>query len=301
MGRSTARVLDDRDFVKEPEAAARRAWESTGRCIAPNGALMRAAASGIRGKSFAASDAALFARATHADPRSTAACVAVAVAVAALLEGESAQGAGDFHSIAAEAFAAAVAYLPTEQQLGPAPEPNWACSLCTLENPAKVERCAACGGPRPAAGSSAVNAGFGVSWTAREAASLAYCRATALEELRWALFRNDAELVASKALVLDESKTLGYVMTCLAAAFDALYEALRRRGSSSADVIFCDILHRMTMAGGDADTNAAVAGALVGCALGQDALPRAWLELTPHKDWLERHIAAVCRASGGAS
>lgn len=46
--RSTARVLDEPDFLRAPHAAARRAWDVTGRCMAPNGALMRAAATGLR-------------------------------------------------------------------------------------------------------------------------------------------------------------------------------------------------------------------------------------------------------------
>eukprot|EP00438_Fugacium_kawagutii_P019292 Skav217195 [mRNA] locus=scaffold557:176217:181265:- [translate_table: standard] len=46
---STARVLDDSAFVQDPHGAARRAWDALGRCMAPNGALMRAAATGLRG------------------------------------------------------------------------------------------------------------------------------------------------------------------------------------------------------------------------------------------------------------
>ena len=41
---------------------------------------------------------------------------------------------------------------------------------------------------------------------------------------------------------------------------------------------------------GDADTNGAVAGALLGCKLGASQLPESWLNGLAHKDWLDRHI-----------
>ena len=42
--------------------------------------------------------------------------------------------------------------------------------------------------------------------------------------------------------------------------------------------------------GGDADTNGAVAGALLGCKLGASALPATWLNELKYKDWLDGHI-----------
>ncbi|CAE7328645.1 unnamed protein product [Symbiodinium natans] len=91
MGRSTARVLDEPFFLERPADAARRAWDLLGRCVAPNGALMRAAASGLRGPAHAAEDAKVFAEVTHADPRSTAACVAIAVLIASMIQREDGQ------------------------------------------------------------------------------------------------------------------------------------------------------------------------------------------------------------------
>ena len=41
---------------------------------------------------------------------------------------------------------------------------------------------------------------------------------------------------------------------------------------------------------GDADTNGAVAGALLGCKLGASKLPDSWLDGLKHKDWLDGHI-----------
>jgi len=42
---------------------------------------------------------------------------------------------------------------------------------------------------------------------------------------------------------------------------------------------------------GDADTNGAVAGALLGCKLGASELPDSWRDGLKHKDWLDGHIS----------
>ena len=41
---------------------------------------------------------------------------------------------------------------------------------------------------------------------------------------------------------------------------------------------------------GDADTNGAVAGALLGCKLGYNRLPDTWLNDLFHKDWLDERL-----------
>lgn len=43
--------------------------------------------------------------------------------------------------------------------------------------------------------------------------------------------------------------------------------------------------------GGDADTNCAVAGALLGCKLGVSKIPDSWLKGLCHKEWLDKQIA----------
>jgi hypothetical protein len=44
------------------------------------------------------------------------------------------------------------------------------------------------------------------------------------------------------------------------------------------------------MAGGDADTNCAVAGSLLGAYLGVEALPSQWIDGLAHRQWLERKV-----------
>ena len=47
------------------------------------------------------------------------------------------------------------------------------------------------------------------------------------------------------------------------------------------------------MAGGDADTNCAVAGSLLGAYLGVEALPAQWLNGLARREWLERKVEAA--------
>ena len=46
-------------------------------------------------------------------------------------------------------------------------------------------------------------------------------------------------------------------------------------------------LEAIVFEAGDADTNGAVAGALLGCKLGLSALPSSWLNKLLHKKWLD--------------
>ncbi|KAM7442120.1 hypothetical protein ABFA07_008860 [Porites harrisoni] len=80
-------------------------------------------------------------------------------------------------------------------------------------------------------------------------------------------------------LQLDESVKIGYTYKCMGAGF----WALRQNNFRTA-------LEAIAYEGGDADTNGAVAGALLGCKLGSSALPPTWLKGLKHKGWLDGHI-----------
>ncbi|XP_077977964.1 ADP-ribosylarginine hydrolase Tri1-like [Glandiceps talaboti] len=80
-------------------------------------------------------------------------------------------------------------------------------------------------------------------------------------------------------LKLDEPGEIGYTYKCLGAGFWALRQK-DYRGALTA----------IAKEGGDADTNGAVAGALLGCNVGYDKLPTSWRDELRHKGWLDKMV-----------
>ncbi|XP_067683812.1 ADP-ribosyl-[dinitrogen reductase] glycohydrolase-like [Haliotis asinina] len=95
-----------------------------------------------------------------------------------------------------------------------------------------------------------------------------------------------------KDLELCEERKIGYTYKCLGCGFWALKQKDFRKA-----------LQTIVMEGGDADTNGAVAGALLGCKLGMPALPVSWVSKLIHKDWLdeklERFLKILVRIKDG--
>ncbi|KAL4226883.1 hypothetical protein ACF0H5_014861 [Mactra antiquata] len=79
-----------------------------------------------------------------------------------------------------------------------------------------------------------------------------------------------------KDLDLDETGKQHYTYKALGAGF----WALRRKD-------FRQAIQDIVLEGGDSDANAAVAGALLGCKLGLDAIPMSWIEPLKHRAWLD--------------
>mmetsp|Transcript_62115 Transcript_62115/g.201402 ORF Transcript_62115/g.201402 Transcript_62115/m.201402 type:complete len:287 (+) Transcript_62115:1014-1874(+) len=88
------------------------------------------------------------------------------------------------------------------------------------------------------------------------------------------------------ALVLDETRKIGYTFKCLGAGLWALRSAAG----------FRETLNTLIYEAGDADTNGTVAGALLGCRLGYSQLPRDWIEGMPYHSWLEAQVQKVLLA-----
>jgi ADP-ribosylglycohydrolase len=81
-----------------------------------------------------------------------------------------------------------------------------------------------------------------------------------------------------KLLELDKPGTIGYVFKCLGSAMYALKNI---NGDFKSTIV------SIVSECGDADTNAAVVGALLGAYCGYSKLPLDWLEALPHKKWLD--------------
>jgi flagellar biosynthesis GTPase FlhF len=105
-------------------------------------------------------------------------------------------------------------------------------------------------------------------------------------------------------LRLVEQGKIGYVYKCLGAAILLLRRAMRmcsEAGSQSAFVartVFEDLTVELVMEGGDADTNAAAACALIGAYVGYANLPAHWVLGLAHKDWLMAKGHRLAVASG---
>ncbi|KAL5015329.1 hypothetical protein ScPMuIL_009599 [Solemya velum] len=82
-----------------------------------------------------------------------------------------------------------------------------------------------------------------------------------------------------KWLKLDEESKIGYTYKCMGAGFWALKQNN-----------FRETIQNILMEGGDADTNCSVAGAMLGCKLGLDAIPASWKNKLLHKQWLDNII-----------
>jgi len=64
--------------------------------------------------------------------------------------------------------------------------------------------------------------------------------------------------------------------------------------------LFKRLTTRLVMEAGDADTNAAIAGAVLGAAVGYQNLPAEWLAALPHRDWLEAEVLDWAQTLGAA-
>ncbi|KAI9158900.1 adp-ribosylglycohydrolase [Paramyrothecium foliicola] len=104
-------------------------------------------------------------------------------------------------------------------------------------------------------------------------------------------------------LHLDESYKIGYVYKCLGSGIHLLRLAMRRiaRGPTPLQLqvtAFEPLITGLIMQGGDADTNACFAGALLGAYLGYTALPSHWRDGLKYGEWLMVKAEALSTVIG---
>ncbi|KAK0736680.1 ADP-ribosylglycohydrolase-domain-containing protein [Apiosordaria backusii] len=99
-----------------------------------------------------------------------------------------------------------------------------------------------------------------------------------------------------EGLKLDDQHAIGYVYKALGAGVVLLRMAMKRNhGLLDRVSLFEELTTELVMHGGDADTNACFAGALLGGYLGFAALPDHWKHGMVHGKWLVRKAEAVCQ------
>ncbi|KAK3367989.1 ADP-ribosylglycohydrolase-domain-containing protein [Podospora didyma] len=104
-------------------------------------------------------------------------------------------------------------------------------------------------------------------------------------------------------LQLDDPPTIGYVYKCLGSGVMLLRLAMRKTAARQGGLldqvkIFEELVTDLIMRGGDADTNACFAGALLGAYLGYRALPDHWKHGFIHGDWLMGKAESLCQVLG---
>ncbi|KAF2187880.1 ADP-ribosylglycohydrolase [Zopfia rhizophila CBS 207.26] len=98
-------------------------------------------------------------------------------------------------------------------------------------------------------------------------------------------------------LKLDNTKEMGYVYKCLGSAVLTLRLGIRATKASTVPPknLFEDLMTDLIMEGGDADTNGAAAGALLGAWLGYANLPLHWANGLAHREWLMSKITRLTK------
>lgn len=106
--------------------------------------------------------------------------------------------------------------------------------------------------------------------------------------------------ISFSALELDDRQKMGYVYKCLGSAILCLRQAMWEveRTKIPSHTLFERLMTSLIMEGGDADTNGAVAGALLGAFLGHANLPEKWATGLAHREWLDSKIERFCAKLG---
>jgi len=104
-------------------------------------------------------------------------------------------------------------------------------------------------------------------------------------------FQKHAFAESLDGLVLCD-RSMGYVYKAVACGLWCLRQVLTRRET------FKSAMTKLVMCGGDADTNGAVAGALMGALCGYRLLPREWKGGLKCEEWYRGKISAMCVVAG---
>lgn len=116
-------------------------------------------------------------------------------------------------------------------------------------------------------------------------------------------FNKHARAETLADLLLDESYKIGYVYKTFGSGIVLLRQAMRQISSSKTPLqshltVFEPLITALTMEGGDADTNACFAGALLGALIGYRALPSHWRDGLRHGSWLMEKAEGLCDVLG---
>eukprot|EP00118_Oscarella_pearsei_P013353 m.106106 g.106106 ORF g.106106 m.106106 type:complete len:424 (+) comp37250_c0_seq14:96-1367(+) len=235
VGRTVLTTIITKGFKENPHLAARETWETSGRYLAANGAVMRTSILGVM--NFKDIDTVIentkrICLTTHTDPRCLASCVAVTAAIAFMLQG-CLEKPGGMEDLIKESTKRGKACLSgdvkAEIEIDKVIVQKWETEM---ENHLKAK-----------------------SWG---------------------------------DLDLESRDSMGYTFKTLGAGFYG-FEHFNDYWKAIMELI---------MEAGDADTNASVCGALLGCKLGYKKLPHDRLRKMPHIKWLDEKVEKFLKMMG---
>lgn len=258
IGMTTGRVLMDPEYLHDPDAVALTCWLRSGRSIAPNGSLMRTHPLGVMCVGRTLEETFQIATDVGRVTHVDPRCVVSCCLVAALVRGIIRGEVGSEADLDA-LIEASFAWVDGNAEL----------SIPTRKS-LDEEGSVMTEGPE------------GVESTLKGEEYRKHCYAKTLRELE-----------------LDD-KTMGYVFKCLGAAVVTLRFAIRQGLGLDArsTELFERLITNLVMEGGDADTNACVAGALAGSWVGYSRLPAHWSKGIRNAGWLVAKAETVSFKAG---
>ena len=93
-------------------------------------------------------------------------------------------------------------------------------------------------------------------------------------------------------LMLGERENQSYTLKTCAAAMWTFRQLVKTPPANRNAAFFKETICAIAAQGGNASANAAIAGAVLGAAVGFDRLPRDWRDALPHGQWLSAEIEA---------
>ncbi|KAK2608490.1 hypothetical protein QQS21_002952 [Conoideocrella luteorostrata] len=116
-------------------------------------------------------------------------------------------------------------------------------------------------------------------------------------------FSKHAKVTDLAVLELGDAYKMGYVYKTFGSGIHLLRMAMRKSAElgntlTASSTMFEPLITDLIMWGGDADTNACFAGALVGSYLGYKSLPPHWRDGLRHGQWLMHKAEGLCQLLG---
>eukprot|EP01117_Protostelium_nocturnum_P012778 TRINITY_DN4729_c0_g4_i3.p1 TRINITY_DN4729_c0_g4~~TRINITY_DN4729_c0_g4_i3.p1 ORF type:complete len:421 (-),score=171.98 TRINITY_DN4729_c0_g4_i3:100-1362(-) len=238
LGATVGKVVRNQSFLKDPKGVAKWTWESFGKNLAANGAIMRTSILGCyhyQDLKEVAANTKTICKVTHYDPRCVHNCLATTRIIANVLQMRKKLDQG---------------------------------SNFVLEKKERDEL---------------------IKNSMKEASKLMGRNLSSSMQSdmnKYVILESNTKTLLS--LELDDSDAIGYTLKCFGSGLWGF--------TSERD--FKATINELVMEGGDADTNGAVCGAMMGVRIGYSNLPKDWLSSLQHKKWLDDKVKEFLRVEG---